>query len=290
MSKRRGLGRGFEALLGDAKQVKTITEVSATEQDRLKDLPVDAVTRGQYQPRRHFDEAALQELAASIKTQGVLQPIVVRQQGGSYEIIAGERRWRAAQLAGLDQIPAIIRELDDETTAAVALIENIQREDLNPLEEAVALQRLLDEFVMTHQQAADVVGRSRAAVSNLLRLLELADSVKNSLAQGQIDMGHARALLGLSTTDQVELAQQIIKQKWSVRETERQVKKRLNPAPVSTAKPDADVRRLEQTLADALSTPVTIKHKSSGKGVLSIQYSSLDNLDQVMRRLGIEAE
>lgn len=290
MSKRRGLGRGFEALLGDAKQVKTITEVSATEQDRLKDLPVDAVTRGQYQPRRHFDEAALQELAASIKTQGVLQPIVVRQQGGSYEIIAGERRWRAAQLAGLDQIPAIIRELDDETTAAVALIENIQREDLNPLEEAVALQRLLDEFVMTHQQAADVVGRSRAAVSNLLRLLELADSVKNSLAQGQIDMGHARALLGLSTTDQAELAQQIIKQKWSVRETERQVKKRLNPAPVSTAKPDADVRRLEQTLADALSTPVTIKHKSSGKGVLSIQYSSLDNLDQVMRRLGIEAE
>ena len=290
MSKRRGLGRGFEALLGDAKQVKTITEVSATEQDRLKNLPVDAVTRGQYQPRRHFDEAALQELAASIKTQGVLQPIVVRQQGGSYEIIAGERRWRAAQLAGLDQIPAIIRELDDETTAAVALIENIQREDLNPLEEAVALQRLLDEFVMTHQQAADVVGRSRAAVSNLLRLLELTDSVKNSLAQGQIDMGHARALLGLSTTDQVELAQQIIKQKWSVRETERQVKKRLNPAPVSTAKPDADVRRLEQTLADALSTPVTIKHKSSGKGVLSIQYTSLDNLDQVMRRLGIEAE
>ena len=290
MSKRRGLGRGFEALLGDAKQVKTITEVSATEQDRLKNLPVDAVTRGQYQPRRHFDEAALQELAASIKTQGVLQPIVVRQQGGSYEIIAGERRWRAAQLAGLDQIPAIIRELDDETTAAVALIENIQREDLNPLEEAVALQRLLDEFVMTHQQAADVVGRSRAAVSNLLRLLELTDSVKNSLAQGQIDMGHARALLGLSTTDQAELAQQIIKQKWSVRETERQVKKRLNPAPVSTAKPDADVRRLEQTLADALSTPVTIKHKSSGKGVLSIQYTSLDNLDQVMRRLGIEAE
>ena len=311
MSKRRGLGKGLGSLIGnttsssktDAQTINKvkdeITTVSAKERrHNLQSLPVEAIQRGQFQPRRHFEQAALTELAASIKAQGILQPIVVRalptpgQDAAQYEIIAGERRWRAAQLAGLAEIPVVIRNLDDETTAAVALIENIQREDLNPLEEAQALQRLLEEFAMTHQQAADVVGRSRAAVSNLIRLLDLTPMVKERLGAGQLDMGHARALLGLSPSEQEQLAEQIVSQQLSVRETERRVKQLGQPRPKkpATNEHQADIRRLEQTMADSLGTMVKIKHQKSGKGTLTIQYSDLNNLDQVIQKLGISQD
>ncbi len=293
-TKRRGLGKGFDALLGDAGSsladtaaVDSAADGGTQRQDNeLKYLPIDKITRGPYQPRMHFEQSALEELADSIRAQGVLQPIVVRPIGNDYELIAGERRWRAAQLAELQEIPAVVRDLPDQTAAAVALIENIQREDLNPLEEAKALQRLIAEFDMTHQEVSESVGRSRASVSNLLRLLDLADEAKTLLDSGQLDMGHARALLGLSSGKQVELAKQIAAKGLSVRETERQVKQLLQASSVDSKKAgDPDINRLEQELSDQIGAKVQIQHSGSGKGKLIINYKSSDELEGVLQRL-----
>jgi ParB family chromosome partitioning protein len=283
-AKKRGLGRGLDALLGavdDTDQPKqTQTGPSA--------LPIDLISRGRYQPRRNFDEDKLRELADSIAAQGVVQPVVVRPvDGDRYELIAGERRWRAAQLAGLSDIPAVIREVDDQTAMAMGLIENIQRDDLNPLEEAQALQRLTDEFALTHQQAAVAVGRSRAAVSNLLRLLDLNPEVKALIDQGKLEMGHARALLSLKGAQQSEAAAKVAAKGLSVRETEALVRKLAAAPEAAPAKPqaaaeDPDVKRLLSDLSDRLGAKVQLKQGNAGKGQLIISYNSLDELDGIL--------
>jgi len=261
----------------------------------LRHLPVDALTPGKYQPRKHWDQEKLEELAGSIKAQGVIQPIVVRDLGGKrYEIIAGERRWRASQLAGLSEIPVVIREVDDRTVVAMALIENIQREDLNPLEEANALQRLIDEFDLTHAQAAEAVGRSRAAVSNLLRLLELPPEIRVLLETHALEMGHARALLALTPQAAIALARQAAEHGWSVREVEHRVQQlAAGQIPTSSsakpkaakAKPQADIVALERELSESLNTKVNVLHGRGGKGRLVIHYSDLDSLDGVLEKL-----
>ncbi|EDY87295.1 chromosome partitioning protein [gamma proteobacterium HTCC5015] len=258
--------------------------------DQLKTLPVDKIDRGTYQPRRHFAQEALEELADSIREQGVLQPIVVRPVGARYEIIAGERRWRATQLAGLQDIPAVVKRLDDQAAAAAALIENIQRENLNPLEEAHALQRLIDEFELTHSEVSQAVGRARASVTNLLRLLELADEVKSQVDQGLLSMGHARALLSLSSVQQQQVAREAVRKKWSVRATEQRVKQLLSgdsgkKEDAGKNKTDPNIRRLEQDLADTLSASVSLQHQQSGKGKLTIQYNSLDELEGILKHI-----
>lgn len=261
--------------------------------DRLASLPLDLLQRGKFQPRVDMRTETLQELADSIKSQGLVQPILVRPVGGRvpgesqrYEIIAGERRWRAAQMAGLNEIPAVIRDVPDEAAVSMALIENIQREDLNPLEEARALLRLTEEFGLTHQAAAEAVGRSRAAVSNLLRLMELADEVKELLEQRRIEMGHARALLGLtSRRQQIEVAGLVAKKSLSVRDTEGLVRRIMNPHPAGTpASPvaDPDISRLERELADKLGAKVAFQHSPSGKGKLVVSYNSLDELEGIL--------
>jgi len=284
-AKKRGLGRGLDALLGTAEAMRDETAIDKAE---LRELPVEFLQRGRYQPRSDFDPEALQELADSIRAQGVVQPIVVRPLGSKrFEIVAGERRWRAAQLAGLETIPALIRELPDEAAIAVALIENIQRQDLNPLEEASALRRLVDEFHMTHQDVADAVGRSRAGVSNLLRLLELNEDVKARIEKGELEMGHARALAALQGGSQSEAAVQVASKGLSVRETESLVRRML--AGKSTAAPkapvDADVRRLQDDLAARLGTRVAIQQGRQGRGKVVIQYNSLDELDGILERI-----
>jgi ParB family chromosome partitioning protein len=254
----------------------------------LRNLPVDIIQRGKYQPRVDMHQESLQDLADSISEQGVVQPIVVRSVAeGRYEIIAGERRWRAAQLAGLHEIPAVVREVGDRGAIAIALIENIQREDLNPLEEARALKRLIDEFEVTHEQAAKAVGRSRAAVSNLLRLLDLEDMVKGMVERGELEMGHARALLALAGARQVEAARQVIAKGLTVRATERlvqQLQQPRRPAPVAAGK-DPDVQRLEASLADRLGARVLIRQGRGGKGRLEIRYNSLDELDGILEHI-----
>lgn len=288
--KKRGLGRGLGALLGDAKvsleQAKEpVTEAAAASQLGLRELSVELIQRGKYQPRQDMDPAALEELAASIKQQGVVQPIIVRAIGQErYEIVAGERRWRAAQQAGLVEIPAIIREMPDEAAIAVALIENIQREDLNPIEEALALQRLQKEFELTQQEVAEVVGKSRSMVANLLRLVSLPEEIKTFVGHGDLEMGHARALLGLPLEQQVEAAQQVVAKGMTVRQTEALVKQLQQPksAPVPT-KADPDIKRLEQKLAEKLGAGVKIKHGQKGKGQLVISYSSVDELQGVLQ-------
>ncbi len=282
--KKKGLGRGLTALLGNS-DVETMIEPKTN--DELRDLDVDLIVRGPWQPREHFDEDTLQELADSIATQGVVQPIVVRQAaGGKFEIVAGERRWRATQKAGLSQIPAVVKYFNDQTAAAVSLIENIQRENLNPLEESTALKRLIDEFSMTHQQVADTVARSRAAVSNLLRLQELNNDVKKLLATHEIEMGHARALLGIEGPEQSRLAKEVAHKKLSVRATETLVRKQLQP----TAKPkvatrDPDITQLENRLSESLGTPVVIRQKANGSGCLEITYNSLEILDGILCKI-----
>jgi ParB family chromosome partitioning protein len=284
VTKKRGLGRGLNALLGEAQSVDTLTEPQNKQE--LRDIAIDLIRRGPWQPRVHFDEEALAELAESIRAQGVVQPIVLRDNAGSYEIVAGERRWRAAQLAGLDVIPAVVKHFDDQTAAAVSLIENIQRENLNPLEESSALQRLIDEFGLTHQQIADTVSRSRAAVSNLLRLQDLNLDVKELLSQRQIEMGHARALLGISGSQQSLLAKEVAKKGLSVRETEQLVRRTLNPpARPKKASKDPDITRLEQKLTETLGASVSIKQKAGGKGSLEISYNSLDELEGILSRI-----
>lgn len=279
MVKPKGLGRGLDALLANDIE---------NENGDLRNLPVTQLQPGKYQPRSYMDEAALQTLADSIKVQGVMQPILVRTlNDGGYEIIAGERRWRASQLAGLAEVPVLVKEIADESALAMALIENIQRENLNPLEEAQGIKRLIDEFGMTHEKAAEAVGRSRVAVSNLLRLLSLSQPVQDMLMQNKLDMGHARALIGLDAAEQIMLANKIVAQSLSVREVENLAKQHL--VPTKTAKSSApqsrDVLELQEKLSDALGASVNIAAKASGAGVLKISYSSLDQLDGIVHRL-----
>ncbi len=287
-TKKRGLGRGLDALLGGA-NVTTVQEPAVQLDEReLQQLPLDIIQRGKYQPRRDINPVTLEELANSIRTQGVMQPIVVRPIGaGRYEIIAGERRWRASQQAGLEKIPALVREVTDEAAIAMALIENIQREDLNPIEEAVALQRLQQEFQLTQQQVADAVGKSRVTISNLLRLIALPDEIKTLLSHGDLEMGHARALLGLPAEEQVEGARHVVARGLTVRQTEALVRQLLNKKeePKNASKGDPDILRLEQRLAERLGSPVQIKHGDKGKGQLVIRYSSLDELQGVLAHI-----
>jgi ParB family chromosome partitioning protein len=286
--KKRGLSRGLDALLGDVSIAKADIAPSSSPLHTLQKLPVEFLQRGKYQPRRDINPEKLQELADSIKAQGIIQPVVVRQlESEKYEIVAGERRWRAAQLAGLHEVPVVVKEIDDRTAMAVALIENIQREDLNPLEEAEALARLLDEFEMTHQQIADAVGKSRTTVTNLLRLLDLHPEVKKLLLNKHIEMGHARALLGLEGQKQVVAAYKIDKEGLTVRAAERLVRELQSPA-VKTDKAkliDRDTLRLQEDLTSRLGAKVSIDHKKNGAGKLIIAYSSLEELDGIIGQI-----
>lgn len=286
--KKRGLGRGLDALLGGNAVAAVQEQAASAPQSELQQLPLEIIQRGKYQPRRDMDPQSLEELAQSIKAQGVMQPIVVRPIAkGRYEIIAGERRWRASQQAGLDKIPALVRDIPDETAIALALIENIQREDLNPIEEAIALQRLQQEFELTQQQVADAVGKSRTAVTNLLRLISLPEDVKVMLSHGDLEMGHARALLGLPVERQIEGARFIVARGLSVRQAEALVRQWLNETSKKTTKVtnDPDIKRLEQKLAERLGSPVAIKHNKKGKGELVIRYNSLDELQGVLKHI-----
>ncbi|HCL14070.1 ParB/RepB/Spo0J family partition protein [Stutzerimonas stutzeri] len=287
-TKKRGLGRGLDALLGGASVSAMQEEAAKVDTRELQQLPLELVQRGKYQPRRDMDPQALEELAQSIRNHGVMQPIVVRPvEGGRYEIIAGERRWRASQQAGLERVPALVREVPDEAAIAMALIENIQREDLNPIEEAVALQRLQQEFQLTQQQVADAVGKSRVSVSNLLRLIALPEEIKTLLSHGDLEMGHARALLGLPADQQIEGARHVVARGLTVRQTEALVRQWLSSkeAPKVEVKVDPDISRLEQRLAERLGSPVQIKHGQKGKGQLVIRYSSLDELQGVLAHI-----
>lgn len=293
--KPKGLGRGLEALLGGSPD---LTPEATSAANATATLPVTALQAGKYQPRTRMDEGALNELADSIRAQGLLQAILVRpitdgQGGVSHEIIAGERRFRAAQLAGLSEVPVLVREVDDQGAAAMALIENMQREDLNPLEEAQGIQRLIDEFRFTHEQAATSVGRSRSAVSNLLRLLNLAKPVQSMLMAGDIDMGHARALLAVDAATQIALANEIVGKRMSVREAEKLVVRHTTgqdaAKPAGARDKSRDIVRLEEELSDALATTVTIKLGARNKGELVIAFGDLDQLDGVIARLRTEA-
>ena len=287
-TKKRGLGRGLDALLGGANVTALQEQAVQADARELQHLPLDLIQRGKYQPRRDIDPVTLEELAQSIKAQGVMQPIVVRAIGsGRYEIIAGERRWRASQQAGLDSIPAMVRDVSDEAAIAMALIENIQREDLNPVEEAVALQRLQQEFQLTQQQVADAVGKSRVTISNLLRLIALPEEIKTLLSHGDLEMGHARALLGLPAEQQVEGARHVVARGLTVRQTEALVRQWLSDkqVPKAEARQDPDILRLEQRLAERLGSPVQIRHGQKGKGQLVIRYSSLDELQGVLAHI-----
>lgn len=288
-TKKRGLGRGLDALLGVTQNSpEVMDEVRASGQ--LQQLPIEQLQRGKYQPRRDMRQEQLEELANSIKTQGVVQPIVVRAIAHQqYEIIAGERRWRAAQLAGLDTIPAVVRDIDDNAAIIMALIENIQREDLNPMEEAIALQRLQDEFELTQQQVADAVGRSRASVANLLRLLNLNDDVKKLLINRELEMGHARALLALESTQQTRTAKEVARRGLSVRQTEGLVKQLIKTESSTrrqvSQKIDPNINKLQHQLSENLGAAVTIDHTSSGKGKILISYNSLDELDGILKHI-----
>lgn len=285
--KKKGLGRGLEVLLGGSAD---ITE--ALQKEALPSvLPLSKMVPGKYQPRTRMDEGALQDLAASIRAQGLMQPILVRPIGAeSFEIIAGERRFRAAGLVGLAEVPVLVKDVSDQAAAAMALIENIQREDLNPLEEAQGIQRLLDEFAFTHEQAAESVGRSRSAVSNLLRLLNLAKPVQTMLLAADLDMGHARALLAVDAATQIALANEVVNRRLSVRETEKLVANATKDETSARRRPASerksrDLSRLEEELADALSAAVTIKLGRGGRGHLNIEFGSLDALDGIIARL-----
>lgn len=277
MVRMRGLGRGLDALLGG--------EQAAAAADELRNLPVEALDPGKYQPRTRMDEQALGELAASIRAQGVMQPILVRPaREGRFEIIAGERRWRAARMAGLSTVPALVREVPDRQALAVSLIENIQREDLNPIEEAAGVKRLIEEFGMTHEQAAEALGRSRSAVTNLLRLLELAPPVRELLADGRLQMGHARALLALPVARQIDLARQAAERQLSVRDVERRVRA-TGRTPVRRTHVDRDVARLEEEVSNRLGTTVQIRNGPKPGGRLIIRYQTLDQLEALLAKL-----
>jgi ParB family chromosome partitioning protein len=279
------LGRNLSSMLSQT----TLKQIQNQSRDELHDLPLDVIRPGRFQPRSVFDEDKLAELADSIRAQGVVQPVVVRPVGeGVYELIAGERRWRAAQIAGIDTIPSVVRDVPDEVSVAMALIENIQREDLNPLEEATALRRLIDDFEMTHQQAADAVGRSRAAVSNLLRLLELMQEVKDMIDMRLIEMGHARALLSLDDDLQVQAAREVVRKRLSVRETEN-LARRLQQSKKNkgSRRVDPDILRLQNRLGEILGARVRIQHQASGKGKLIIAYNNSDEFEGILDRLDL---
>jgi ParB family chromosome partitioning protein len=291
MTKKRGLaqGRGLDALLGSIRQVKQeVDSTSLVDSSALQHIDVNQLQRGVYQPRREISNENLTELADSIKRHGIMQPIVVRRLGEQssipFEIIAGERRWRAAKLAGLTHIPALVRDIPDELAIALALIENIQREDLNPMEQAVALQRFHDEFGLSHQEIADTVGKARATVSNLLRLMSLHDDVKTMLDHGDIDMGHARALLSLKLTDQTKAAKIVIEKALSVRQTEQLIRDLLNPPTAQKDKKpvQVDIEKLTQRLSERLGAAIEIDHNAKGKGKMVIRYHSLDELDGIL--------
>jgi ParB family chromosome partitioning protein len=304
-AKKKGLGRGLDALLGssaarastaaapdgcddDAAGTENLTRAAAGE--AVRELPLDQIQRGRYQPRRDFDEDRLRELAQSIQAQGVIQPILVRPlDAGRYELIAGERRWRASQIAGLARIPAVVRAVGEQAALAIALIENIQRDALSPLEEAGALRRLLDEFGLSHLQVAEAVGKSRSTVSNLLRLLELEPPVKDLLDQGQLEMGHARALLGLQGSRQIDAANEVVRRGLSVRETERLIRRYQaegdSQPPKPQREPDPNIRRLQDDLAERLGARVAIQHGTKGTGRLVIDYNSLDELDGILAHI-----
>lgn len=280
MAKLKGLGRGLDALLSTVE----------ADNERLTTLPVRSIRPGKYQPRSHMDEAALAELAASIRSQGLIQPVVVREIGlGDYELIAGERRWRASQLAGLAEIPAVVRSVADQSALAMGLIENIQRQQLDPLEEAKGIKRLIEEFGLTHEAAADALGRSRSAISNLLRLLALPAPLQTMLHEGQLEMGHARALLPLPVLQQMALAQEVVAEQLSVREVEQRVQALAEPKvgrkAAVTAPRDADIERLAGMLSDKLGMSVSFRHGSKGKGKVIIDYASLDELDGLLEKL-----
>ncbi len=277
MARLKGLGRGLDALLGEGE---------TAEGERLLTLPVESLVPGKYQPRTRMDAEALAELADSIKSQGLMQPILARViPGGRYEIIAGERRWRASQLAGMTEVSVLVRDVPDDAALKMALIENIQRENLNPLEEAQGIHRLIQEFSMTHQTAAESVGRSRVAVTNLLRLLNLAKPVQSLLMNGELDMGHSRALLALTNAKQVEAASEVVKRGLSVRDAERLVARVLKPQERQAPKPDRDVARLEEELSEKLGTDVSIRANRKGSGKISIGFASLDQLEELLRRI-----
>lgn len=307
--KKRGLGKGLSSLISqptvrvevpttppqatssahaEPNPAVAVAHVADPRGD-LTYLPLDVLQRGQYQPRRDMSSDGLEDLAASIRSQGVIEPIVVRAiTRDKYEIIAGERRWRAARMAGLDTIPAVVRDVTDEDAIAMALIENIQREDLNPVEEAVALQRLQKEFELTQQEVADIVGKKRATVANLMRLLNLTSEVRRMLEHGDVEMGHARALLALEGADQIRIAQEVVAKGLNVRQTEALVKNhalRGHQGPATKPPVDANIRKLEDTLAARIGAPVTIKHGAQGKGSLVISYNSLDELDGILDHL-----
>ncbi len=296
-AKKRGLGRGLDALLSATREEPEAGSQVSADKDQISTagmnlVPVDLIDRGRYQPRREFNQDSLQELADSIGAQGVLQPIVVRpMEGARYEIVAGERRWRASQLAGLAEIPVIIRDVDEQSAMAIGLIENIQRDDLNPLEESAALSRLLSEFELTHQEVARAVGKSRTAVTNLLRLLDLTPAVKEYVDARQLDMGHARALLGLKEVQQTEAARQVVSRGLSVRETEKLVRRLQVEDGEETAtktgqrEPGPNVRRLQDDLAQRLGARVSIHQGNKGKGKLVIAYNSLDELDGILEHI-----
>ncbi len=288
MARKRGLGRGLDALLGASPP----SGDGAQGTQGTRELPVDQVRRSPLQPRLHIDQDRLQELAESIRVQGIMQPIVVRRmdEDGHYELIAGERRWRAAQIVGLQTVPAVVREANDRTALALALVENIQREDLNPVEEAKALGQLVEQFELTHQEAADAVGRSRASVSNLLRLLDLEDEVRALLERGDLEMGHARALLALGADAQLSAARQVVRRGLSARQTEELVR-RLKAGdganrPGKAKRRDPDVARLESTLAERLGAPVEIRASARGKGAVVVKFANLDELDGILERIG----
>ncbi len=290
--KKRGLGRGLDVLLGQNRPEKTVAKKEGKKAG-VQEVGIERLTRGFYQPRRQFDETALASLADSIKAQGIIQPIVVREvevEGKKrLEILAGERRWRAAQLAGLKRVPIIYKEISDKEALAVALVENIQREDLNPIETATALARLIEEFELTHQEAGEVIGRSRSAISNSLRLLELAEEVQSLLIEGGLDMGHARALLALKPKQQIELARWAVKHKLTVRETEQLVREMsAGDAKKRTAKKpkkDQDILRLERSLSEYLGALTNIEASGKGRGKVVIKYNSLDELDGILGKI-----
>ena len=284
----KGLGRGLEALLGPSGD-----DVNKDMGEQVMTLPLGKLQAGKYQPRSRMDESSLLELAESIKSQGIMQPILVRPIGsGKYEIIAGERRFRASKIAGLTEVPVLVRAVPDESALAMALIENIQREDLNPLEEALGVQRLIREFNLTHEDAARAIGRSRSATSNMLRLLNLAEPVQTMLLAGDVEMGHARALLALNAAEQIACANEVVNKRLSVRETEKLVNDWASDHDRVATKPKqtADVRRLEEGLADWLASAVQLKANSNGKGSVTIKFNNLDELDGVLERIGFPKE
>ena len=291
--KKSPLGRNLSSMLSKA-ALQHAADNAASEpsgRDSLRALPLDLISPGSYQPRSFFDADRLEELAESIRHQGVIQPVIVRVSGdNTYELIAGERRWRAAQIAGIKNIPAIIREVPDEIAIAMALVENIQREDLNPIEEATALRRLVDEFQLTHQEAGDAVGRSRPTVSNLLRLLELSGEVRELVDARHLEMGHARALLTLEPSMQARAAREVVKKGLSVRETEQLVRRMKNPPEQKTQALDPDIQHLQDKLAEKLCARVKLTHNASGKGKMVIAYHSADELEGILEQLGLSTD